>query len=219
MAKKAAKKAKLLSPEVLEKNATIINAEHQKVIQANQDVLEHAIEAGSVLQGSKKGMEHGKWLAWLETNCSDVSDRTANVYMLLAKYSSAINAATAEHEANPQHAADFSIRWALGVIKEARKAEQAENEAKLTEEQKAKREAKRKEREGKRATDKRHKELTYLRGVVEATTPDALFMVLKATFDRKGLEKLVVQISDHIKQQQPTTMPPSTQLPQAERRV
>jgi hypothetical protein len=71
--------------------------------------LVHAIEAGEALLEAKEQMNHGEWLPWLRDNC-EMSESTAQVYMRLAKYKD-------EVLANPQRAADLSIRAALDALR------------------------------------------------------------------------------------------------------
>ena len=52
--------------------------------------------AGDDLREAKRLVGHGKWLAWLKTNCPDVSERTAHLYMQLAKWRSVVEDAMAK---------------------------------------------------------------------------------------------------------------------------
>jgi hypothetical protein len=57
---------------------------HGIVANSTKVVLQHAINAGNALNEAKDRVDHGKWLAWLEENCPDISNRTAERYMKLA---------------------------------------------------------------------------------------------------------------------------------------
>src|SRR5262245_23143047 len=58
---------------------------HGIVANSTKVVLQHAITAGNALNEAKSKVGHGKWLAWLEENCPEISDRTAERYMKLAE--------------------------------------------------------------------------------------------------------------------------------------
>ena len=64
--------------------ANRIRAAHTEVISATRHIVTHAIAAGDLLIGAKKALDHGQWLPWLKDNC-DLSERTANRYMNVAK--------------------------------------------------------------------------------------------------------------------------------------
>jgi hypothetical protein len=46
--------------------------------------LEHAIAAGQLLIEAKELVDHGEWIAWIETNC-EIGPRHAQTYMRLAR--------------------------------------------------------------------------------------------------------------------------------------
>jgi len=50
---------------------------------AGRSAIENAIKAGEMLVGAKKTLGHGNWLNWLEANCGNISDTTAQKYMRL----------------------------------------------------------------------------------------------------------------------------------------
>jgi hypothetical protein len=66
------------------------------------------MEAGSRLIEAKTLVPHGGWLPWLRDNC-DISERTAQLYMKLAKNKVAIDAKSAT-------VADLGIRGAIAEI-------------------------------------------------------------------------------------------------------
>jgi hypothetical protein len=108
----------------LAKLATKINSEHRLVRSAAGHMLKHALAAGDLLIEAKEQLPHGEWLPWFESNCPDISPRTAQVYMQLARNRFAI-------EANAQSAAHLSLAGALkllaaeddGIDKRQRRAE------------------------------------------------------------------------------------------------
>jgi hypothetical protein len=98
-----------------------INAAHQAVIAAGNAGLEHAIEAGKLLNimfEKVKAAKEGKWADWLKTNCPKISDRTDSDYRNIAKNETAIKDAVAKDRSS----AAKSIRWALRLIAKPRQS-------------------------------------------------------------------------------------------------
>ena len=94
-----------------------INAEHQAVVKAGSDALQHAIEAGKLLaiMFEKIKEEKHRWggtTGWLAKNCPEISDRTDRDYRSLVKNEDKIRA----HPEFGSGAAK-SIRWALGLLR------------------------------------------------------------------------------------------------------
>ena len=85
--------------------AASINAEHDAAEHAARSAVDHARRAGALLIDAKAQLPHGSWLPWLAEHCPTISERTAQVYMQLAK-------------ANPQRVAGLSVREALAVLSE-----------------------------------------------------------------------------------------------------
>jgi hypothetical protein len=81
-----------------------------------KSTLKHAMACGDLLIEAKAKLEFGQWLPWLAEHCASLSERTAQVYISLAKNRTAIEAKSAD-------AADLTmtIRDALELI--ARQAE------------------------------------------------------------------------------------------------
>jgi hypothetical protein len=95
---------------VLADLAVRINAEHEAACGAVKSGAEHAMAAGDLLIEAKAKLDqHGGWLPWLKQNCGEISERTAQLYMRMARNREAI-------EANAQHVADLSLRGAMAVI-------------------------------------------------------------------------------------------------------
>jgi N6-adenosine-specific RNA methylase IME4 len=73
--------------------AARINAEHTKVVHGLKAPMEHGIAAGHLLIEAKEQIKrkygHGHWLPWVRKYCL-ISERTAQLYMLLAKHESEI---------------------------------------------------------------------------------------------------------------------------------
>ena len=100
--------------------AARIVAEHKAVRATMKSTLEHALACGDLLIEAKAKLAHGTWRPWLAEHCALLSERTAQVYISLAKNRTAIRAAI---EAKSADAADLTmtIRDALELI--ARQAE------------------------------------------------------------------------------------------------
>ena len=98
--------------------AARIVAEHKAVRAAMKSTLEHAMVCGDLLIEAKAKLEHGEWLPWLAEHCKSLSERTAQIYISLAKNRAALEAKSAA-------SADLTmtIRDALELI--ARQAEPA----------------------------------------------------------------------------------------------
>ena len=88
-----------LSPS-LEGLATRIRNEQRAIEAALTSIAAHVMAAGDLLIEAKKKLPHGEWLPWLTLHC-EISERTAQVYMQLARKRTEI-------EANPQRAADLT---------------------------------------------------------------------------------------------------------------
>ncbi|MEB0112786.1 DUF3102 domain-containing protein [Variovorax sp. RTB1] len=71
--------------------------------------LQHALEAGALLNQAKARIAHGKWNEWLAVNCQ-VAPRTARGYMRLA------TAYPTLPESEPQRVADLPVREAVKAI-------------------------------------------------------------------------------------------------------
>jgi hypothetical protein len=89
--------------------AVRINAEHEAACAAIKSGAEHAMAAGDLLIKAKAELkQHGAWLPWLKQNCK-MSERTAQLYMRMARNREAIEAKSAT-------VADLSLRGAMAVI-------------------------------------------------------------------------------------------------------
>jgi hypothetical protein len=94
--------------QTLDKLAHQIRAEHEGVLLHMRLGIEHAVSAGNLLIEAKDLAGHGNWLPWLEERCQ-MSERTAQLYMRLARHAS-------ELEANPQWTADLTMTEAVALI-------------------------------------------------------------------------------------------------------
>ena len=75
--------------------AANINAAHAAVNRHIKATIGNMMAAGDDLREAKGLAGHGNWLSWLKTNCPDVSERTAHLYMQLAKWRSVVEDAMA----------------------------------------------------------------------------------------------------------------------------
>jgi hypothetical protein len=88
-----------------------VKVAHQAVCNASRNVLSQAIIAGTALLKLKKLIKHGEWRHYLQRHC-ELSERSAQAYMRIAEHRELL-------EANPQRAADLSLRGALKLISNA----------------------------------------------------------------------------------------------------
>lgn len=90
--------------------ASEIKLAHRAAREAAQTSLERAIEAGERLIEAKGLVKHGGWLPWLKEVC-DLSERSAQVYMRLARHKDVAKTKSAA-------AADLTIRAAVKELTE-----------------------------------------------------------------------------------------------------
>ena len=95
-------------PSPLPDLAARIRAEHAGVVATLQRSFAHAMAAGDLLLAAKAQLKHGQWLPWLADHCG-ISERTAQVYMRLAKNREAL-------EAKTQSSADLTVDSALKLL-------------------------------------------------------------------------------------------------------
>ncbi len=93
--------------------ASRIYAEHNTALAAATCATEHAIKCGALLIEAKAGLEHGRWLPWIQANCP-FSERTAQAYMRLAERVSRLD----KQEA--QRVADLPVRDAVKAVADSR---------------------------------------------------------------------------------------------------
>jgi Protein of unknown function (DUF3102) len=75
--------------------AARIRVEHTAIADALKNSLKHAIVAGELLIEAKAQVPHGQWLPWLKDHCC-ISERTAQLYMRVAKNRADIETKLAE---------------------------------------------------------------------------------------------------------------------------
>jgi hypothetical protein len=79
-----------------------INAEYREVVKAETSALPPAIRCGEFLTLAKENLKAekgGKWSDWLETNCPEIAQETASLYMKLAKHKKLVSKAKSIREA------------------------------------------------------------------------------------------------------------------------
>lgn len=89
--------------------AAEIRRAHADAQEAAKSATEHAIRCGKMLAEAKAALGHGAWLPWLAANAADISERTAQGYMRLAR----------TVEADPEKrnvVADLTLRDALVAV-------------------------------------------------------------------------------------------------------
>ncbi len=102
--------------EVLPNNVALtdiagrINTEHEACHASMKKGLDHALKAGELLLEAKRGLPHGEWLPWLGENCPDISERTAQNYMRLARELPKLE------PAKTQRVSDLCYRDAIRVV-------------------------------------------------------------------------------------------------------
>jgi hypothetical protein len=90
--------------------AARIKAEHEAVSAALKESVRHAIAAGELLLEAKARVgQHGQWLPWLRDHCT-ISERTAQLYMRVAKNRAAIE------EQIRNGVADLSLNEAAAML-------------------------------------------------------------------------------------------------------
>jgi hypothetical protein len=73
-----------------------IKDEYHQVVAAEGGALPHAIKCGEYLTLAKENLKAergGKWSDWLKTNCPDIANETANLYMRLAEHKAKVGKA------------------------------------------------------------------------------------------------------------------------------
>jgi Protein of unknown function (DUF3102) len=92
-----------------------IKAEWTKLQEAEKGLAERALTFGKLLIEAKEKVGHNNWLKWLETNCKQISDRTANRYMELAAGEKKL---VEKMKTKSATMADLTINGALALIKD-----------------------------------------------------------------------------------------------------
>src|SRR5262249_54232190 len=79
-----------------------IKAEYREVVKAETGALPHAIRCGEFLKLAKENLKAergGSWKDWLETNCPEIAQETASLYVQLADHKAKVSKAKSIREA------------------------------------------------------------------------------------------------------------------------
>jgi Protein of unknown function (DUF3102) len=79
--------------------AARIRVEHDAASEKLSEALRHAMAAGDLLIEAKELVQHGAWLPWLKDHVA-ISERTAQIYMRVAKNRAEIEASKAQSVAD-----------------------------------------------------------------------------------------------------------------------
>ncbi len=89
--------------------AAQINDAHDAALASVRTAVGHACRAGDLLLVAKRQVGHGAWLPWLRQHCTEVSPRTAQKYMQLARELPQLTA-------KAPRVADLSLREAVHLV-------------------------------------------------------------------------------------------------------
>jgi hypothetical protein len=168
--------------------AAQINELQHEIMKSDKGKLQHAIEAGELLNLARETIGVRKWSAWREEHCPHVPQTTASLYMRLATHK---NIFSKQRVARMETDGDLSLRAAAKLIpKDAEKVAQAKQ-------RKAEKDAK--EAEAKHSKD-------VIKELLEWCAADELFFVMKIIWEEEQQKKLADLLVDHLKPK-PTTMP------------
>jgi hypothetical protein len=106
--------ADLFQDTPLETLAEWINNGHSEIKMRVRRTAIDVAQIGSWLCAAKDKCGHGSWLPWLSENCSEISERTSQIYMKVYKRIGSLSNTKLISDMNPTEA-----YRALGVIKEA----------------------------------------------------------------------------------------------------
>jgi hypothetical protein len=90
--------------------AARIRAFHEATVEGLRKSVTNGIAAGELLIEAKAQLQHGQWLPWLRDNVN-ISERTAQLYMRLAK-----NRTEIEAQAKSATVADLTLNEAAAVL-------------------------------------------------------------------------------------------------------
>jgi hypothetical protein len=98
----------------------LIHKAYDALVASHRTSLGHALNLGKLLNDAKEAVGHGGWANWLKTHCPQISHRTANVYMNLAKNKNKFDeSANSQRAANFATQGDMSIRAAIDAVNKA----------------------------------------------------------------------------------------------------
>lgn len=179
-----------------------IMAAYDKVINATNGSLNHAIEAGELLNSAKAVIAKGKWLRWLGHNLPTIPQTTASLYMRLAENKTVIDK---QRVASAIEEGKLSIRAAAKLIPQSAKAMETAAKRKAT-----------------LAENKAVAAAKQLEVLLQDLAVDEVYTALRNTHDVEYLLALAHMILERNEKRDdiPTKLPPSSSLASsAERRA
>jgi hypothetical protein len=178
---------------------------HRKVIEHQRGSLKYAIECGKYLNTAKdtvKAEKSGRWIKWLTNNCPDLPERTARLYMRLAKNEDkldqeAINGAVIEGALSIRRAAELITDEAVDDEDDEDDNDDSDdddgNDDTGDTNDNADRPSASSSSSGQPSPD--------LKDLLEVSAPDEVFKVLKSTWKQEDLEALADLIDGYLNQQ------------------
>jgi hypothetical protein len=167
-----------------------INAAHAEVVKANESALEHGTRCGHLLLKAKENYRYQqKFSDWIAENCTDISQRTANDYMRLAKNRALISSGAAK-----------SIREALELIPPTRPSRKKPPASTLSAV----------EPPAAIITGPASVKMTDL---LRNTAPDEMFDDLVATWDDEQIKELTNRLAEHLISKGIGRAPPQPEQP------
>ena len=168
--------------------AAQINELQEEILKSDKGKLQHAIEAGELLNLARETVGARKWSAWREEHCPHVPQTTASLYMRLAAHKSIFSK---QRVARMAEDGDLSLRAAAKMIPKD------EEKVALAKQRKAEKDAK--EAEAKRSNG-------AIKELLDWCAADELFFVMKIVWDEEQIKALANLIADHLTPK-PQTMP------------
>src|SRR6516165_531735 len=190
-----------------------IKAAYGALLASHKKSLAHALTLGSLLNEAKTALgKKGKWTEWLAEYCPQISHRTANVYMKLAKHKDKFT-----DETNSQRAAskaldgDVGVGGAISIVN-------AEDEKKAGEQSRDD-EA---EDDGEDSCDEESGEVIPtgvssddLSALLQNLAVDELCIALISAWDEDHIRQLCDRLRDHFTPQHAPSAPVRQPLPHA----
>jgi hypothetical protein len=180
-----------------------IQTEYREACKAESGALQHAIKCGNYLTLAKENVkaEKGKWLPWLATNCPEIPQTTASLYMRLAENETKIEKAK-------------SIREALGLLTGREGAPRRKRERKGEDEG-----AEDSEAEGGEGSDEGEESPRAGKGKggrqdggleeeLKAVAPDELFLMLVEVWEDQQFQDFMRLMGNYLQQKKPAALPP-----------
>jgi hypothetical protein len=114
-------------PDELQQLGTRIRIVHKEVVAAAGNMILKAMDAGVPLLQAQQKVPRNTWMAWLQQNCPEISDRTARLYIQLARGREKIEA---NMKVGVATVANPTFTQALGWLKNTDTKSEAKSEAK-----------------------------------------------------------------------------------------